>query len=349
MALPAISVIIRSKDEAPRLRLTLASLEAQAGEAELVVVDDGSSDNTQAVLAEAAGRHPRLCTLRHDRPHGRSAASNAGAAIATGHVLLFMDGDTLGAPDLLARHCAAHENASTPIVARGETWHIRSTRRLLDPEAGIPFPEEAVAFAALPAVEHERLIVTRQQIYHAFDDLIDRAEPGVYPGAAPRTLHALEMAALEKQSDCGVLWAAASGSNQSVRRDVFLGAGGFHPGIDINEHRELALRLVRGGAQMRGLAGARSFHLTHRRIWRDPLRDTAWEAAFLAAHPQPAVALLALFWASLARHSALADGPRIDTFSALETASHTPDAPAFDAARRRLGLPALGRAFWESA
>jgi hypothetical protein len=170
----------------------------------------------------------------------------------------------------------------------------------------------------------------------------------VYPGAVPRLLHAMEMAALDEPTDCGVLWAAASGSNQSVRREAFAAVGGFHASIDINEHRELALRLVERGAQMRGLRGARSFHLTHRSQWRDPLRETAWEAAFLAAHRRPAVALLAVFWASLARHPALAEGPRIDTFAALEAASRAPDAPAFDAARQRLGLPALGRSFWAS-
>lgn len=346
---PSLSIIIRSKDEAARLRLTLASLEAQSDEVELVVVDDGSSDNTQAVLAEASHRHRRLRSLRHDQAQGRSAAANAGAAVAEGEVLLFMDGDTLAAPDLAARHRSAHASSPYPIVARGETWHLRCTRRLLDPEAGIPFPGEAMVLSAIPAVERDQQLVTRYQVSHAFETVETRAEPGLYPGAAPRLIHAREMAALDELSDCRVLWAAASGSNQSVQRKLFLAAGGFHPDIDINEHRELALRLVKLGARMRGLNGARSFHLTHHKHWRDPLRETRWEAVFLAAHPQPAVALLALFWASLARHPALVNGPRIENFSALEAASRAPDAAAFDAARLRLGLPALGHTFWGSA
>lgn len=44
------SIVIRTKDEAPRLRLTLASLSRQTVRTEIVVVNDGSSDATPAVI-----------------------------------------------------------------------------------------------------------------------------------------------------------------------------------------------------------------------------------------------------------------------------------------------------------
>ena len=133
-----LSVVIRSKDEADRLRLTLASLSRQTAPAEVVVVDDGSSDHTEAVLA-AAGLP--LVVVRHAMAKGRSAAANAGARAASGDVLLFLDGDTLADPDLVRRHAEAHAGRPA-LVGRGEMFHLRCTRFLLDPETATPRPGE---------------------------------------------------------------------------------------------------------------------------------------------------------------------------------------------------------------
>jgi glycosyltransferase involved in cell wall biosynthesis len=48
-----ISVVIRSKDEADRLRLTLCSLAHQSEKPEVIVVNDGSSGHTPAVMIRA--------------------------------------------------------------------------------------------------------------------------------------------------------------------------------------------------------------------------------------------------------------------------------------------------------
>ncbi len=73
--------------DAPRLRLTLASLERQDALDEVVVVDDGSTDETPAILAAARDALP-LFLVRYDDPRGRSAASNAGAHAASGDILI---------------------------------------------------------------------------------------------------------------------------------------------------------------------------------------------------------------------------------------------------------------------
>jgi hypothetical protein len=129
------------------------------------------------------------------------------------------------------------------------------------------------------------------------------------------------MDALHNHPDCPVLWAAASGSNLSVRCESFLAAGGFHPEIDINEHRELALRMVIRGARMRPVIGARSYHLTHRTSWRDPLQDTRWEDLFWSAHPVAEVALLPVLWASLADPSPIPPERRILSLPDLASAA----------------------------
>jgi glycosyltransferase involved in cell wall biosynthesis len=133
------SVIIRSKDEADRLRLTLTSLACQSEPPEVVVVNDGSSDHTRDVIASAEGVN--IVALHNATPAGRSAASNAGAAAASGEVVLFLDGDTLAAPDLVSEHLRSHGERANSIV-RGSTHNLRCTRPFLDPEMGTPQPGE---------------------------------------------------------------------------------------------------------------------------------------------------------------------------------------------------------------
>lgn len=293
----SLSVVIRSRNEADRLRLTLASLAGQSPPAEVVVVNDGSTDHTGDVVAEAAPDLD-LKVVVHPVPLGRAASSNAGARVAAGGILLFLDGDTLVGPGLVAAHAAIHRDR-TGLIARGETWHLRCTQRLLDPENATPQAGQEATLAVLDGDEREALKVTRWQVTHAFEAIETRAQPGVYPGYGPRRLHELEMDALRHHPDCDVLWAAASGSNLSLERRRFLDSGGFDERLDINEHREMALRLCLAGARVVPVERARSFHLIHRSGWRDPLKETGWRAVFEQAHPLPAVRLLSDFWAGL--------------------------------------------------
>jgi GT2 family glycosyltransferase len=333
-----ISVVIRTKDEADRLRLTLHSLAHQKHAAEIIVVDDGSSDHTAAVLDEA--RHALTLTVRrHETAQGRSAAANAGAAVASGDILVFLDGDTLAAPNFVAGHAEAHQTADGR-VARGETYHLRGTRFLLDPERGTARPGEEERVARLDPRELARLLVTRQDLEDNFEVVDRRAQPGVYPGAGPRKLYEIEMEALHEHPDCGVLWAAASGANMSMRRTDFLQVGGFHPELDINEHRELALKLCQRGARMVPVP-ARSYHLTHRSGWRDPIQDTRWEALFCELHPIPAVRLLTVFWASLSDSSPVPADQRITSLPALELAAAGTTGIDYEAVRRL--IPGLTR------
>ena len=337
------SIVIRTKDEAPRLRLTLASLSRQTVRTEIVVVNDGSSDATPAVIAEAARALP-ITRVDHAAARGRSAAANAGARAASGEILLFLDGDMLAAPDWVERHLAAHEVArdGVPRVARGENFHFRGTRFLLDPETGTPRPGEEERVARMPRDELERSRITREQVLERFDELARRAEPGIYPGAGPRRLQEIEIDALRRHPDCNVLWAAASGANQSARRDLFIAAGGFDEAIDVNEHRELALRLTCRGARMAFAEGARTWHMTHRSGWRDPLVETGWELAFWRAHPLPEVKLLPVLWACLGAAHRLPPDARIHSLPELEEAARGGRNVDYDAVRRLIGgLPDL--------
>jgi glycosyltransferase involved in cell wall biosynthesis len=340
----SLSVIVRTKDEADRLRLTLTSLGSRissGADVEVVVVDDGSSDHTDEVMDEAAGWAP-LVAVRHAQAKGRGGASNAGARAASGDVLLFLDGDTLVGPDCLSRHLAFHAQAPHRL-GRGETLHLRGTRYMLDPETATPRPGERERLARMPLAERDRLKVTRRQILEDFAGIDRRSEPGVYPGAGPRELYALEIAALRDHPGSSVLWAAASGSNFSVPREAFLAVGGFDEALDNNEHRELALRLCTAGCRMALVDGARTYHMTHRSGWRDPLVESDWESVFYDRHPCPEVKLLSVFWASLSGRRGLPEAMRVRSLPELERAARGETAVDWDAVRRLIpGLPVLG-------
>ena len=88
-----ISVILPAKNEAEGLRQTLPALREAFPDAEVIVVDDGSTDATAAV---AAGYGAQV--LRSPYSMGNGAAIKRGARAATGDVLVFMDADGQHSP-----------------------------------------------------------------------------------------------------------------------------------------------------------------------------------------------------------------------------------------------------------
>ncbi|MBS2022485.1 MAG: glycosyltransferase, partial [Deltaproteobacteria bacterium] len=306
------SVIIISKDELPRLRLCLIALSRQAlrwgHDAELVLVDDGSA----AALAPAVTELLPLRSIRHERALGRSAARNAGARVAQGDRLLFLDGDVLMSPDALERHARLG-----PLeLGRGEQRHLRSTRFFADPRTGEPWPGKEARVKSLGALAPQ--LVTEEQARGPFEPLLARSEVAIYPGAGPRKLYELEMGALTRGSTPRAAWMAAAGHNFSIPRALFEQARGFDEALTINEHRELALRLQRLGARVVPVPGAVSLHLTHREGWRDPLQtDDGWLATFTRLHPFEAP-LMTRLWRTLANDPALPASERLGSLEDVE-------------------------------
>ncbi|HMB56351.1 MAG TPA: glycosyltransferase family 2 protein [Arenimonas sp.] len=83
-----ISLILPAKNEAEGLRRTLPGVRAVLPDAEVIVVDDGSSDDTAAVAREFGAT-----VLSSPYSMGNGAAIKRGARAATGEVLMFMDAD----------------------------------------------------------------------------------------------------------------------------------------------------------------------------------------------------------------------------------------------------------------
>jgi glycosyltransferase involved in cell wall biosynthesis len=333
-----VSVVVITRNEAPRLGLVLESFAAQDLSPvpglglEVVVVDDGSTDTTRQVLASFEGRL-QLRVVPHAESQGRSPSRNDGAKAATGEVLVLFDGDCLASPGLVARHAQIHDGKGA-LIGRGETYHIRSTRFFRDPESGAPFPGEEARVARM-GEEWKAALVTRDQVRDRFDTVSARAEPGIYAGAGPRQLYELEMRALSAIPQASILWMTASGQNLSVRRGDFEAVGGFDVRLTLNEHRELAFRLYERGLRMEPVAGARSFHMLHRVGWRDPLDDTGWERIFYEAHPCLSAKLMSIFWLSLARDKDIPEEGRITSLEQLEDVVKNGTTFDYDDLRRR--------------
>jgi len=83
-----LSIIIPAKNESAGLGLFLGSLRGKYPDAEIIVVDDGSSDQTPELAVVAGCR-----VVRHPYSKGNGAAIKTGARHANGDVLVFMDGD----------------------------------------------------------------------------------------------------------------------------------------------------------------------------------------------------------------------------------------------------------------
>ena len=106
-----VTVVMPAKNEAEGLRRTLPLLRAQLPEAELIVVDDGSSDGTALVTAEAGGR-----ALTSPYSMGNGAAIKRGARVAVGDVLVFMDADGQHDPAHIHRLLAKLEEGYDMVV-----------------------------------------------------------------------------------------------------------------------------------------------------------------------------------------------------------------------------------------
>jgi glycosyltransferase involved in cell wall biosynthesis len=132
-----LSLIIPARNEAEGLHRLLPELVAALPDAEIIVVNDGSDDNTLAICAEFPVR-----VVSHLYPKGNGAAVKSGARAANGDVLIYMDADGQHKPEdipaLLEKfkegydmvvgarqsgsHAGTHRAVANDVFSRLATW-----------------------------------------------------------------------------------------------------------------------------------------------------------------------------------------------------------------------------------
>jgi len=102
----SVSIVIPMKNEAGNVETLLAEI-AQAcdGQAayEIIVVDDGSTDDTAAIVKSLSQTHPTLRLLQHPTSAGQSAGVHSGTLAARGHIVCTLDGDGQNPPSELPK------------------------------------------------------------------------------------------------------------------------------------------------------------------------------------------------------------------------------------------------------
>lgn len=150
---PEVSVVIPTRNRWQLLSRTAlrSALAQEAVEHEVVVVDDGSTDETTERLAELA--EPRLRVVRLEERRGVATARNAGIAVARGEWVAFLDDDDLWSPLKLRTQLDVASAAHAAFVYAGvvsvdEAGAVQYEFPLPDPAE---LPSRLLAASVLPA------------------------------------------------------------------------------------------------------------------------------------------------------------------------------------------------------
>jgi glycosyltransferase involved in cell wall biosynthesis len=270
----AASVVVPARDAAGTLGATLAGLSAQTrAPHEVIVVDDGSSDATVAI-AEAS---PVVTRVERARGEGPGAARNAGAGVATGDVLAFLDADCVPLPGWLAAGIGALDDAD---LVQGRTT----------PPPGEPLgPFDRTLWVTAPwgLFETANMFVTR-----ALFDSLGGFEPWLSPARSK-----------ELAEDVWFGWRAVrSGARTAFCDEALVHHAVFERGPRDYVAERLRLRYFPAmAARIPELRGT----FFHRRVFLTP-RSAAFDAALAglvvaAASRRPWPLALALPYARIAR------------------------------------------------
>jgi len=134
-----ISIVIPARNEAAPLATLLPEVRRQVPDAEIIVVDDGSSDGTHTVAEQHGVR-----VISHPYPMGNGAAIKSGARAARGDIIVFMDGDGQHLPEDIPRllekidagydmavgarvrgtHAGMHRAVANDVFSRFASWMV---------------------------------------------------------------------------------------------------------------------------------------------------------------------------------------------------------------------------------
>ncbi|MGE5450574.1 MAG: glycosyltransferase family 2 protein [Acidobacteriota bacterium] len=156
--LPTLSCVIPCYNEAANLRLLLPLLAEQLAQCsrqwEVILVNDGSRDDTSEVLAQWAGR-PGFRAIEFSRNFGKEAALTAGLDASVGEVVVLMDADMQHPPRLVAEMVQHWQGGADVVYALRanrddeslfKQWGTRAFYRLINAKSRFRVPPDAGDF-----------------------------------------------------------------------------------------------------------------------------------------------------------------------------------------------------------
>lgn len=248
------SVVIAAWNADAVLASCLDSLAESAadGNLEVIVVDDGSTDSTAALLAERAGS---VRAVRNERSVGYCAAINQGAGLATGRALLLCNSDVEFGPEALDRLLSALD---IPGIGLAIPRYHRPDGSLQPSCSRFP----TIGGASLLAAGLHRLLPDR---------LRARLAPTHWSHGWSRDVD------------------VAMGAVVAIDADLFRALDGYWP-LMYGSESDLAFRAAKRGRRVRFVADAEVMHVgnhSNRQRWSDPERArrvASSELIFLETH-----------------------------------------------------------------
>lgn len=135
MAHPQLSIVIPAYNEGARLETTLrrvlSCVHDRAWDAEVLVVDDGSKDNTSLVVQKWMESHPRLHLVQNPGNRGKGYSVRNGLLQAAGEIVMFTDADLSAPMEEAELLFAAIANGAD--VAIGSRWLDRQKQTIHQP------------------------------------------------------------------------------------------------------------------------------------------------------------------------------------------------------------------------
>jgi glycosyltransferase involved in cell wall biosynthesis len=123
-----LSFVIPAYNEEVFIEDTLGTLDSvfkkKINQYEIVVVDDGSQDETYKKALQYANRNGHVKVIRYARNTGKGFAIKTGVMESTGDIVIFVDGDMEIDFNTISKYVVALENADIVIATK---WHSRST------------------------------------------------------------------------------------------------------------------------------------------------------------------------------------------------------------------------------
>src|SRR6185503_3221517 len=132
----AVSVLVPSYNHAQFIEATLRSIIKQTlPPAELIVIDDGSSDGSQAIIERVFNDCTFPCKLIARENRGLCATLNEGFARTSGEYFAYLDSDDLWLPNFLSERVRLLKSRPRAVLAYGHTYFVDEQNRIVDSTA----------------------------------------------------------------------------------------------------------------------------------------------------------------------------------------------------------------------